>query len=1017
MSYHWKSHQVLVTLNFEGTADAGTANVRRSDVSGLDGGGGDEDGRDAVSGGTGRKVILLVDTHSLARRAFYAVPALRTQSGIPTNAVYGFVNMLLRFLAERKPTHVVAAFDLPGPTFRHKTFAEYKATRKPPPDEFKAQIPLLREVLDALRIPVAEKEGYEADDIIGTLSWKAAEEGFSVLILSGDRDCLQLVSPAVSAVVPVKGISDVREFDPERVREEIGIGPSQIPDLKGLAGDHSDNIPGVKGIGEKTAIDLLKRYSNLEGVFEHLGEIGPARVQSLLKNGREIAFLSRELATILRDAPVDQELGRLEWAGMDPEKAAEVFRRLEFHSLISRLKLLPSSANGRGLHESHVSHVEQGTGTGRAPRPGAAEPDSGRAGAEQAGPERAGPDERRTARVESPVSTVTGPVGQPGQAQASGRQPAEGAPFRPALFVEEPPEINLLKTPRDVERFCDEVRRSRVLSVYSLPEDREKGIPGLVGLSDGRKAYLAGNEVVLPDSLRTLLEDASIRKVGHDIKWLYVLAMKRGFEIRGGVFDTQVAMYLLDPTRTTYKIGDFSAHEISLEVPPSRYEWPKAERDSRDAVSSHRAHLACGAVASALLVDRLQQRLSDDGLHELAVEIEFPLIEVLAAMEVAGICVDLQTGRDLAKEFESRIRDVEETIYRLAGKRFNIGSPKQLQKVLFEDLKLPPVKKTKTGYSTDAEVLEELSQHHEIAERILEYRQYQKLKSTYLDILPDVVGEDGRIHSTFHQTVTATGRLSSSEPNLQNIPVRGDLGKTIRKIFRAEPGYVLLSADYSQIELRVLAHVSGDPSLIDAFRRKEDIHRRTASEIFGVPLEDVTPELRSRAKAVNFGVVYGISDYGLAKQTGVSREEARHFIDAYFRRYPMVKKYMDEAIEKARTDGYVTTIFGRRRPIPDINAKNRAVRGFAERTAINTPIQGSAADIIKLAMVRIFGRLRKEGLRSKMILQVHDELIFEMPPDEQDVMEKLVREEMENVRELSVPLEVDIGVGQTWYEV
>ncbi len=1008
MSYHWKSHWVLMTPNSEETGDAGAGGVSGGDVG---------------TGGSGRKVILLVDTHSLARRAFYAVPALHTQSGVPTNAVYGFVNMLLRFLAERKPTHVVAAFDLPGPTFRHQTFAEYKATRKPPPDEFKAQIPLLRGVLDALRIPVAEKEGYEADDIIGTLSRKAAEEGFSVLILSGDRDCLQLVCPAVSAVVPVKGISDVREFDPDRIHEEVGIEPAQIPDMKGLAGDHSDNIPGVKGIGEKTAIDLLKRYSNLEGVFEHLDEIGPARVQSLLKNGREMAFLSRELATISKDAPVDEDLGRYEWAGMDPEKAAEVFRRLEFHSLISRLRLLPSSAKDRGPHESQVSVGGQRTETGLAPQPGAEQLDRERASAEQDGSGRAGLVERGTGRPEPGLvegldaRRPPGSGGEPGRLPAPGRQPAEGAPFRPALFAEEPPEIHLLKTPEDVERFCDEVRRSGVLSVYSVPEDREKGIPGLVGLSDGRKAYLAADGVVLPDSLRTLLEDASIRKVGHDIKWLYVLAMKRGFQVRGGVFDTQVAMYLLDPTRTAYKIADFSAHEISLDIPPSRYEWPKAERDGRDAVSSHRTHLARGAVASALLVDRLRQRLSEEKLYELAVEIEFPLIEVLAAMEVSGICVDLETGRDLAKEFESRIGDVEETIYRLAGKRFNIGSPKQLQEVLFEDLKLPPVKKTKTGYSTDAEVLEELSQHHEIAERILEYRQYQKLKSTYLDILPDVVGEDGRIHSTFHQTVTATGRLSSSEPNLQNIPVRGDLGKTIRKIFRAEAGCLLLSADYSQIELRVLAHVSGDPSLIDAFRRREDIHRRTASEIFGVPLEDVTPELRSRAKAVNFGVVYGISDYGLAKQTGVSREEARQFIDAYFRRYPMVKKYMDEAIEKARKDGYVTTIFGRRRPIPDINAKNRAVRGFAERTAINTPIQGSAADIIKLAMVRIFERLRKEGLKSKMILQVHDELIFEIPPDERDVMEKMVREEMEKVKELSVPLEVDIGVGETWYEV
>lgn len=914
---------------------------------------------------TGRR-LLLVDGHSLANRAFYALPALSTNAGVPTGAVFGFLTMLFRFLQEKKPTHVAVAFDHPSPTFRHGEYDEYKITRKPSPPDFKAQIPVLKEVLDTLNLPVLELAGFEADDIIGTLSTQAQEHGFSVSILSGDKDCLQLVSPDTRAILPVRGITQVKEYDPEGVLKDMGFTPAQVTDYKALAGDSSDNIPGVKGIGEKTAVSLLERFGSLDGIYEHLEEVTPARVRNLLAEAKSIAFLSKNLATINRDVPLPLGPEDLEWKGPDIPRAHAKFVELEFYSLAQRLGSLRES--------------------------------------EKAGETSGG--------VENPEGT------HPIQALAA---PAAQAPAAGS------PDYRVVDTVDGLARFAEEAKATGRLAVYAEVSEitRDFRWPSLIGVSTGTRCFLLRQPEMNPeawqDALWThfgpLLVDDSVTKVGFDLKWLFTLCFKRGIRFSGKFFDVLVASYLLDPTRSSYRLPEIARKYTRIEVP---FIPMKAEReaDPASAIAATEAHFAVGAGSCLEAASGLKEDLERQGLTHLAEDVEFPLIEVLAAMEATGVGVDLPLGRSIRKEFGEALKSLEEVIYGMAKEEFNLGSPKQLAHILFDRLGLKPVKKTKTGFSTDAEVLESLSLEHELPAKILEYRQYAKLKSTYLDVLEDVINPTtGRIHSTFHQTVTATGRLSSSEPNLQNIPVRGELGRSLRRIFVPSQGRLFLAADYSQIELRIMAHMANDPSMIDAFVRGEDIHRRTASEMFGVPLDRVDSDLRSKAKAVNFGVIYGISDFGLARNTGVSREEARHFIETYFARYPMVKQYMEESIENARKTGYAVTIMGRRRPIPDIESRVRQKRSFAERTAINTPIQGSAADIIKLAMVKIYKRLQDEGLISKLILQVHDELIFEIPPSEEQIMRQLVTEEMEGVMQLKVPLKVDLDVGESWYDV
>ncbi len=1002
------------------------------------------------------KRLLLVDGHSLANRAFYALPPLSTSDGTPTGAVFGFLSMLLRFLSEKRPSHVAIAFDLPGPTFRHVQYAEYKAQRKPAPPEFSAQIPVLKEVLDTLSLPRLEMQGYEADDIIGTLALKWKECGGSVWILSGDRDCLQLVDDTVSAILPVKGISQVKEYNPETVEEDLGVRPDQIRDYKALCGDSSDNIPGVKGVGGKTAVSLLKQFDNLDALYARIEEVSPPRVRNFLAANKEMAYLSRELATIDRSVPLDPcDLeDRLCWRAPDLEKVKALFTKLEFHSLIPRIAALAGSLpkgaeqgdkreegdqTGLSGESARLGDGEKAGETGQrergaaAVRPGKAAvlhgkgsaamlPGEGDAPAQPGEGDSLVPGEGAVPSQSEPL--IERPVGQPDlweQARLPGTGKSAGG-FLPGMALK--PESFRPENAREIageaglKEFAEEVRSTGTLGLYAAVEEVTKtfSFPPVIGVSSGRSLGVVrvdpGQEDILWDYLAPLLVSSDIVKIGFDLKWVFTFCFKRGITLRGAFFDILIAAYLIDPTRTNYRLEDLVRKYAGVDIP----EMPKDKQAVQD--TSLKAHLAAGAHACLGIAGPCRDELKHLGLLALAEEVEFPLIEVLAAMEATGIRPDLELGRSIRKSFADALRVLEDSIYAMAGEKFNLGSPKQLSHILFERLGLKPVKKTKTGWSTDAEVLETLSLEHELPAKILEHRHYAKLKSTYLDVLEEVTNPTtGRIHSTFHQTVTATGRLSSSEPNLQNIPVRGELGRSLRRIFIPEDGWLFLASDYSQIELRIMAHMSGDPTMIDAFSRGEDIHTRTASEIFGVPVDKVDYDLRSKAKAVNFGIIYGISDFGLARNTGVSIGEARTFIEAYFARYPKIREFMDRSIQTAREYGYVTTILGRRRPIPDINSRVRARRGFAERTAINTPIQGSAADIIKMAMVRIYRRLKEEGLRSRLILQVHDELIFEIPPEEEAVMRELVRSEMEGVISLKVPLKVDIDVGKSWFEV
>jgi DNA polymerase-1 len=901
----------------------------------------------------GQKTALLIDGHSLANRAFYALPPLTTSQGVPTGAVYGFLTMLFRFLQEKRPNYVAVAFDHPSPTFRHNQYNEYKATRKPAPDSFKQQIPILKDALETLNLVSVEMPGYEADDVIGTLARRFANLGHKVIILSGDRDCLQLVDGNIQLVLPVKGISQVREYDPIKVREDMGIDPKQVVDFKALRGDPSDNIPGVRGIGDKTAAKLLSEFHSLENIYECLEDIEPKKTRNLLEKGKDSAFLSLKLATINTNSPLGIEISDLQWERPDFEAAKEKFTELEFHTLVTRL----------------------------------------------------------------------------GQIEKESSMNLESTSDEPVCSS-----YTLVTTEDGLSAMVDEVRSSGILSVYGdvVEITRDFRWPKLIGVSDGIKSYAVRlsemtserRDKIMWEKLGPLLTDPNIKKTGFGIKWLFTLCFKRGITLRGDFFDVLVAAYLLDPTRSEYRLEDLSLKYQIGELPlkPTNTKSGRSKQQSLDQVEKIALemdkHFALGAKAAFEIVPKITIDLETFGLKNLATSVEFPLIQVLAAMEATGVGVNLDLGESIREHYGNALELIQDECYKLAGEEFNLGSPKQLSSILFDKLGLKPVKKTKTGYSTDAGVLEILSLEHPLPERILEYRQYAKIKSTYLDVLEDVINPTtGRIHSTFHQTVTATGRLSSSEPNLQNIPVRGELGRSVRKIFIPAEGRLLLASDYSQIELRIMAHMANDPSMIDAFRRGEDIHSRTASEMFGVPIEEVDSDLRSKAKAVNFGVIYGISDFGLARNTGVTREEAKHFIATYFERYPKIKEFMDECIRAARESGFAITILGRRRPIPDINARIKTRRAFAERTAVNTPIQGSAADLIKLAMVRIYRRLKKEQLISRLILQVHDELIFEVPAEESDYMRQLVREEMEGVMNLRVPLKVDIDVGKNWYEV
>lgn len=842
--------------------------------------------------------LMLIDANSLLYRAFFALPPLENSKGQPTGAVYGFINMLLKLLEDYPVDYAVAAFDLPGPTRHTEEYKDYKANRPPTPFELRSQMQIAREILDSMGIARVELEGYEADDLVGSMARVAAENGCFSWIVSGDRDILQVVDENTHVILTHKGISQTTVYDRQAVKERYDVGPVQIVDIKGLMGDTSDNIPGVPGIGEKTAIKLISQYGSIAGVYENIADL-KGKMRENLEANQDLAFLSRKLAEIDTAAPLPLEWPPARLERNDKELYA-MFKELEFHSLLERLELVDTS----------------------------------------------------TATVET---VRTGPVDQ-------------------SLFQQK--ELALL--------FLE----------------------GFVAIGGSQGALLYTHEA-LPaalDSLEQFLSTEATQVITDDAKAIYRFAMDREIDLLSQVHSCQLAAYLLKPGG-------------NLDIPGliRAFTETGVDRGEMDDVQ----HLAAHVSLLPRLWESLEQKLRESGAWELYSGIEVPLAKVLARMERTGIAVDVRELDAMGAQLEEQIAGLQEQIYELAGCQFNINSPKQLGEVLFERLNIPPVRKTKTGYSTDASVLEFISDSHEAVPLILEYRQLVKLQTTYIEGLKAVWDkETGRIYTTFNQTVTATGRLSSTEPNLQNIPIRMEEGRRIRKAFIPGGGYQwLLAADYSQIELRILAHIAQDSTLIEAFRHGQDIHRRTAAEIFGVELDAVTSSQRQAAKAVNFGLVYGQTDFGLARALNISKGEAAKYIEQYFRRYPGVKEYMDKTVAEARKNGYVTTLLNRRRYLPEISSRNFQRRSFAERTAINTPIQGTAADIIKLAMVEVEKRLDSDGLVSRMLLQVHDELVLETTSDELKRVARLVRTAMENVYTLDVPLVADVKIGSNWYNM
>lgn len=872
--------------------------------------------------------FMVIDGNSILNRAFYGVRLLTNHDGLPTNAIYGFLSTLFRLQDEYTPDRTIVCFDVKEKTFRHQKFDSYKATRKGMPDELAAQLPVMKEVLDALGMIRCEKGGYEADDLIGTISRKAEEQGDDCLIVTGDRDSLQLVSAHTTVhLVSSKGGQDTsRDITPEAFREEYGFDPIRLIDLKALMGDSSDNISGVPGVGEKTAMNLLHTFGSLDEVYRHLDapEIKKG-LRDKLTNGEQAARDSYWLATIERDAPLPIDMQALPDAQMDRDALYDLLTRLEFKSFLTRLGL---------------------------------------------------------SKTEAPAPTAT-----------------------------ERKRVELTDL-ESAQKQLDALTELSAVPLFAAP-----GLHAFALLAQDTVYLLSSDSFSVTDwdTVTARLFAGDIKLVMHDAKPTYVELLEAGLAAQGVLFDTSIAAYLLDPTASAYDLERVALSYLNREL-------PKVDLTAEDAFSplggrdSALAAMTANVEAIADIYAEASARLEEQGMHTLFFEMEMPLMTVLAEMQQAGCKADADQLCAFGEQLDTRIAALTEQIYEAAGHEFNIQSSKQLGVVLFEELGLPYKKKTKTGYSTSAEVLESLAGYHPMIADVLEYRQLTKLKSTYVDGLLKVIAPDGRIHSHFQQTVTATGRLSSVDPNLQNIPVRTELGRELRRMFVAEQGRVLVDADYSQIELRVLAHVADDDAMIEAFRGGQDIHATTASKVYGVPVEEVTPQMRSSCKAVNFGIVYGISDFSLAQDIGVTRKEAAAFIQSYLDTYPGVHHYMESIKQSARESGYVETLFGRRRALPELNSKNFNLRSFGERAAMNTPIQGTAADIIKIAMLRVRDRLKAEGFEARLILQVHDELILEAPEHEAERAAALLREEMEHAAELRVPLVAEAKIGHSWYE-
>lgn len=889
----------------------------------------------------GKDRLMIIDGSSLIYRAFYALPLLSTKDGIYTNGVYGFLTMLYKIKEEYDPEYLCVAFDKKGPTFRHLEFEQYKGNRDKAPNELSLQFPILKEILDVMNVNQIEIDSYEADDIAGTVAKYGEEKDLDVILVSGDKDYLQLVSEKSKVLLTKKGITDLEIYDMNAMLNEYGITPVQFIDLKGLMGDSSDNIPGVPGVGKKTGLKLLKEFGSMENIYEHIEDVRGKKTRESLIENRQQAFMSRKLAEIVTNVPIALNLDEMKLIEPNWDKLKDIYEKLEFKSLIEKI-----------------------------------------------------PDYKIETKSE--------------------------------LFETK---YSIIELETDFDKIIEEIESSKkfafkcILSEDNIHKSEILGI-AIKALNFNTNYINFQVNNLLPcfqKKFKDIFEREDIEKVGHNLKDDVVILFKLGINITSITFDTMIGQYLINPSQTNYSMSELANNYLNIHI-ESEEELlgkGKSKKTFNSLTIEQRGEYTSKILDLVFILEvKIRAIIESQGMNELFNNVELPLIEVLASMEYYGFKIDMNILKDLGVKFDKDIGNLTKEIYDLAGEEFNINSPKQLGEILFDKLELPVIKKTKTGYSTDAEVLDKLLDKHLIVEKVLKYRQIIKLKSTYIDGLMSLVDEKtNRIHSSFNQTVTNTGRISSTEPNLQNIPIKTEEGREIRKAFvPANDDFVLLDGDYSQIELRVLAHISDDPKLKEAFYNDEDIHTKTASEVFGVPKDEVTPLMRSRAKAVNFGIVYGISDYGLSRDLNITRKEAKEYIDNYLHNYEKVNEYMDSIIDMGKVDGYVETIYHRRRYLPELKSKNFNIRSFGERIAMNTPIQGSAADIIKVAMVKVYKELKKKKLKSRLILQVHDELIIEVHHDELDEVKKMLQEIMEDAITLNVPLKVDMKVGNSWYE-
>jgi len=902
-----------------------------------------------------KPLLILFDGNALVHRAFHALPPLSiTKTGEMVNAVQGFASTLLKLLRENKPDYWAIAFDRHAPTFRHEMFEDYKAQRPKTPPELVTQIQRVHQLAEAFNLPVFEMDGYEGDDIIGTVSLQAASKGIDTLIVTGDNDMLQVVQPGIRVMSPRRGFADTVVYDSAAVREKYGLDPAQLISYKALVGDASDNIPGVKGIGEKTAVKLLQQFNDLDGLYSHIDEVEPQRIRTLLRENHEIAMQNSKLSAIVTDVPLPFDIDACTVSSYDRNKVVDIFRELGFSAMLARL-----------------------------------------------------PDE----------------IGDT-QSAAPRQEPSQG-------------DYAMIDSPEKLDELALRLSYAGTFAVSVVPGGNNVMQAGLVGIAispaRGASYYIPLGHMSLDRTgqlplenvtrvLGTYITEKRYAKIVYDGKFDIMLLAQNGLKMGGVNFDVLIAAYLLG--EKSLKLKSLAFNRLGIEVRElTDLTGSGAKQVSPARLSIEQVgELACNDSDITLkLRESLEQELRNEDLWSLFNDVEMPLVPLLAEMEMHGVLLDRALLMEMSSSLGADMQRLEKEIYGAIGHQFNINSPQQLSGVLFNELKLQPVqakRKTQGGFSTDAATLEELKDAHPVIKFILEYRQLSKLKSTYTDALPLLVNPvTGRVHTSFNQTGTTTGRLSSSEPNLQNLPVRGEIGARIRQAIIAQPGWLLLSADYSQIDLRALAHLSQDQELIETFLRDEDIHTHTASEVFGVPDTEVTPRMRRAAKTINFGVIYGMSGYGLQQATDLSREEAELFISAYFKRYPGVKNYIEATKRQAAALGYVQTVLGRRRFIPEINSTNRLARESAERMAINMPVQGTSADIIKIAMVNLHREMKKRGMKTMMTLQVHDELVFEVPPEEMETMKKLVLEIMPGAMKLTVPLKIDIKVGQNWGEM